>query len=96
MIKRMLLSIFALLSTLALGATMAVACGDPANMTHVGMVTAIDGKAKTMEIVDAQTGRNLTFQLNDAQVGTVSTRERVVIQYSEHDGVLVAEDIAPG
>jgi hypothetical protein len=96
MIKRTLNSIFPQLAALALGSTLALACGDPANMTHVGTVAVVDGQAKTMVIVDAQTGRNLTFQLNDAQVGSVSARDRVVIQYTEQDGVLVAEDIAQG
>jgi len=81
----------ALLLTLAAGG--AWACGDPAGMTHVGVVSAVDSKAGTLVLLDAQTGRNLTFRLDATPAGGVRVKDHVVIHYSEQDGVLVIEEI---
>jgi len=69
------------------------ACGPEENMTHMGVVAGIDPAAHTLTLVDAATGRHLTFVVTDAQLAQVAPKDRVVIVYAEEDGVLVAQEI---
>ena len=70
----------------------AMACGDPANMTHVGMVAKVEGQ--TLILVDAQTGKSLTFVITAEQAARVSANDRVVIHYAEDGGNLIAQEIS--
>ncbi len=69
----------------------AMACGDPANMTHVGVVAKVEGQA--LVVVDAQTGGLLTFVITADQATGLSPNSRVVIHYVETNGKLIAQDI---
>jgi len=88
--------VLAVTLALALGASSAWACGDPAGMTHVGVVASLDPSSHSLVLVDAQTGRNIAFEITPQQAKAVQSKDRVVIQYSEHGDVLVVEDIAKG
>ncbi len=81
----------AALGTLIFSAS-AMACGDPAGMTHVGMVAKVDGNA--LVLVDAQTGKHLVFVINADQAARVRANDRVVIHYSEDGGKLIADQIS--
>jgi hypothetical protein len=69
------------------------ACGPDENMTHMGVVAALDPAAHTLTLVDAATGKHLTFVVTDAQLTRVAPKDRVVIRYAEENGALVAEEI---
>ena len=73
-------------------AASAVACGDPANMTHVGTVAAVDGT--TLVIVDAQTRQQIRFVITADQAARLSAHQRVVVQYAEDGDKLVATEIS--
>jgi len=81
---------------LALGAFVAgpvAACGPEENMTHMGTVASIDAQAHTLTLVDAATGKLLTFKVTDAQLARVAPKLHVVIHYAEAEGGLVAQEI---
>jgi len=96
MTKRVINGLGALVGVLLLVGVLAApaaACGDEANRVHVGVVTQVDGDALTLTLLDAATGKHLTFAVTAEQAATVQANARVVIHYAEQDGKLVAEEI---
>jgi hypothetical protein len=81
---------------LALGAFVAgpaLACGPEENMMHMGTVASIDAQAHTLTLVDASTGKLLTFKVTDAQLAQVAPKAHVAIHYAKDEGGLVAKEI---
>jgi hypothetical protein len=93
-IKQMTAGTLAALALAVFVAGPAAACGPEENMTHMGVVAALDPAAHTLTLVDAATGKHLTFLVTDAQLARLAPKDRVVIRYAEEDGALVAEEIS--
>jgi len=85
------LSLFLALSVVV--AVPVLACGPEENKTHVGTVSGVDASAGTMTLLDAQTGKLLTFQVRGNLPNGLAQNSRVVIRYVLEDGALVAEQI---
>lgn len=83
----------ALTAGMAFATAPALACGPDENMMHVGVVVSVSGSEGTLVLVDAQTGKHLTFKVTPDQIKQVAANARVVIHYSEDGDQLVAEEI---
>jgi hypothetical protein len=83
----------AALALLALAAGPAAACGPEEMHTHFGVVSSIDTAASTVTIVDAGTGKLITFKATSAQLMGLGPQTHVSIHYEQVDGGLVAQEI---
>jgi len=92
--KKQILTIM-MAAGLAMSAAMPTfACSVAGPNKHVGQVTAVDTKAGTFTIMDAETGKPITFAasagiLKDAAKANGS----VMVSYEQSGGKLVAKDI---
>lgn len=93
MSKRTMNGMIGALAAVALSAGLALACGDPAGMTHMGTVAKVDAAAGTLVLMDSQTGQPLTFEITEAQAQALRPNSHVVIRYTEDNGRLIAEEI---
>ena len=69
------------------------ACKSAGPNKHVGSVTAIDAKAKTFTIQDAETGQPMTFAATDKILKELKVKDRVMVGYKEENGKMIAVDI---
>jgi hypothetical protein len=81
------------LGLLALAAGPVAACGPEEMHTHFGVVSSVDTAASTVTIVDAGTGKLITFKATPAQLTGLGPQSHVSIHYEEVDGGLVAQEI---
>ena len=83
-----------ILAVFVLGSvTTAWACKSAGPNKHVGSVTAIDAKAKTFTIRDAETDHLMTFEANDKILNEIKVNDRVMVGYKEEAGKMIAVDI---
>jgi len=73
----------------------ASACELAGPSTHIGKVKAIELAQDTFTIVDMQTKKDFTFQAEREQLQGLSLGQLVRVKYSEENGRLKAELIAP-
>ena len=71
----------------------ASACKSAGQFKHVGVVTAVDAKALTLTIKDAETGEPITFAATARQLKDVKPGDQVMIGFVEKDGKLTAVQI---
>lgn len=69
------------------------ACKSAGPNKHVGNVTAIDAKAKTFTIRDAETDHLMTFEATDKILNEIKINDRVMVGYKEEAGKMIAVDI---
>ena len=69
------------------------ACKSAGPNKHVGSVTAIDAKAKTFTIRDAETDHPMTFEATDKILNEIKINDRVMVGYKEEAGKMIAVDI---
>ncbi|HEY5593695.1 MAG TPA: hypothetical protein VIL61_00870 [Nitrospiria bacterium] len=83
-----------ILAVFVLGSvTTAWACKSAGPNKHVGSVTAIDAKAKTFTIRDAETDHPMTFEATDKILNEIKINDRVMVGYKEEAGKMIAVDI---
>lgn len=69
------------------------ACQSAGPNKHVGAITAIDAKAKTFTIQDAETNHPMTFEATDKVLRELKLQDRVLVGYKEEDGRMIAVDV---
>jgi Cu/Ag efflux protein CusF len=94
MVSRFKMSLVALVAALVLAGVPAVwACKSAGQFKHVGVVTAVDAKALTLTIKDAETGEPITFAATAKQLKDVKPGDQVMVGFLEKDGKLTAVQI---
>ncbi len=71
----------------------ALACKSAGAFKHVGVVAAVDTKALTVTIKDAETGEPITFAATAKQLKDIKPGDDVMIGFTEKDGTLTAVQI---
>jgi hypothetical protein len=92
--KKQILTIVMAAGLLISATTPAFACSVAGPNKHVGQVTAVNAKAGTFTIMDAETRKPITFAaaagiLKDA----AKAKGSVMVSYKQSDGKMVAKDI---
>jgi Cu/Ag efflux protein CusF len=94
MVSRLKTGLVALVAALVLaGVPAAWACKSAGQFKHVGVVTAVDAKALTLTIKDAETGEPITFAATAKQLKDVKPGDQVMVGFVEKDGTLTAVQI---
>ena len=94
MVGRFKTSLVALVAAFVLaGVPAAWACKSAGQFKHVGVVTAVDAKALTLTIKDAETGEPITFAATAKQLKDVKPGDQVMVGFLEKDGKLTAVQI---
>ena len=94
MVGRFKMGLVALVAALVLAGVPAVwACKSAGQFKHVGVVTAVDAKALTLTIKDAETGEPITFAATAKQLKDVKPGDQVMVGFLEKDGKLTAVQI---
>ena len=95
MVSRFKRSIVALAAVLVLAGMPAAAwaCKSAGQFKHVGVVTAVDAKALTLTIKDAETGEPITFAATVKQLKDVKPGDQVMVGFVEKGGKLTAVQI---
>ena len=94
MVGRFKMGLVALVAALVLaGVPAAWACKSAGQFKHVGVVTAVDAKALTLTIKDAETGEPITFAATAKQLKDVKPGDQVMVGFLEKDGTLTAVQI---
>jgi len=94
MVSRFKMGIVTLVAALVLaGVPAAWACKSAGQFKHVGVVTAVDVKALTLTIKDAETGEPITFAATAKQLKDVKPGDQVMVGFLEKDGKLTAVQI---
>ena len=94
MVSRFTTAMVALVVALVLaGVPAAWACKSAGQFKHVGVVTAVDAKALTLTIKDAETGEPITFAATAKQLKDVKPGDQVMVGFLEKDGTLTAVQI---
>ncbi len=75
-------------------ATPVLACSAAGPGKHVGQVSAVDAKAGTFTIMDAETGKPIVFAASSGLIkDALQARGSVMVSYEKADGKLKAQDI---
>jgi hypothetical protein len=74
-------------------ATPGLACKSAGENKHVGQVTAIDAKAGSFTIRDAETQSPITFVASADILKSISADKRIMVSYKEENGKLVAVEV---
>ena len=69
------------------------ACKSAGPNKHIGSITAIDAKAKTFTIRDAETDHLMTFEATDKILKELKVEDRVMVGFKEENGKLIAVDV---
>jgi len=69
------------------------ACKSAGPNKHIGSITAIDAKAKTFTIRDAETDHLMTFEATDKILKELKVEDRVMVSFKEENGILIAVDV---
>jgi hypothetical protein len=69
------------------------ACKSAGPNKHVGSITAIDAKAQTFTIRDAETDHPVTFAATDKMLKDLKLSARVMVGYKEDNGKMIAVDV---
>ncbi len=94
MVSRFTTAMVALVAAFVLaGVPAAWACKSAGQFKHVGVVTAVDAKALTLTIKDAETGEPITFAATAKQLKDVKPGDQVMVGFLEKDGKLTAVQI---
>jgi Cu/Ag efflux protein CusF len=94
MVGRFKMGFVALVAAFVLaGVPAAWACKSAGQFNHVGVVTAVDAKALTLTIKDAETGEPITFAATAKQLKDVKPGDQVMVGFLEKDGTLTAVQI---
>lgn len=92
--KRQSLVAAVILAVFVLGSvTITWACKSAGPNKHVGSVTAIDAKAKTFTIRDAETDHPMSFEATDKILKGLKVSDRVMVGYKEEKGKMIAVDV---
>ncbi len=71
-----------------------LACSAAGPDKHVGQVTAVDAKAGTFTVMDAETRKPITFSASSEIIkDAAKSNGSVMVSYEKSDGKLVAKDI---
>jgi Cu/Ag efflux protein CusF len=73
--------------------SVALACKSAGAFKHVGVVTAVDAKALTLTIKDAETGEPIVFSATAKQLAEIQPGDQVMVGFVEKDGQLTAVQI---
>ncbi len=92
--KKQILTILMVAGLVMSAATPTFACSTAGPNKHVGQVTAVNTRAGTFTIMDAETQKPITFAasagiLKDA----AKAKGSVMVSYEQSDGKMVAKDI---
>ncbi len=94
MVSRFTTAMVALVAAFVLaGVPAAWACKSAGQFKHVGVVTAVDAKALTLTIKDAETGEPITFAATAKQLKDVKPGDQVMVGFLEKGGKLTAVQI---
>jgi len=93
-VKKQILTIVVVAGLSIFATVPAFACSAAGPNKHVGQVTAVNTRAGTFTIMDAETRKPITFAasagiLNDA----AKAKGSVMVSYEQSDGKMVAKDI---
>ncbi len=81
--KRQLLAVSCVLA-MAAAPMAAMACGPEKAAAHMGRITAIDGKARTFTIQDAESGKAITFKASEEIMAHIQGKDKMVmVKYEE-------------
>jgi hypothetical protein len=69
------------------------ACKSAGPNKHVGQITAIDAKADTFTIRDAETNHAITFEATEKILKDLKINDRVMVGYKDVDGKMKAIDV---
>lgn len=72
------------------GVSRSMACKGAGPDKHIGNVTAVDAKALTLTIRDAETSNLMTFKAEESLLAGIKESDRVMIQFKEEEGQLIA------
>ena len=71
----------------------AEACTSAGKNTHVGVVTHVNAEEEQFTITDAETNGPMVFSSTPELLSPLNIGDRIVISYTENDGVMVAKKI---
>ena len=71
------------------------ACDSMGPNKHVGVIAALDAKAGTVTIIDAQMQKPLTFAADAKLLAGLAPKKNIVVTYKKDGDRLAAEAIAP-
>jgi len=92
--KKHLFSIMAVAGLAVFSATPVFACSAAGPGKHVGQVSAVDAKAGTFTIMDAETGKPIVFAASSGIIkDALQAKGSVMVSYKKADGKLQAQDI---
>ena len=92
--KGAIVSGFFMLAVWVLGSvTASWACKSAGPNKHVGQITAIDAKADTFTIRDAETDHSMTFEATDKILKDLKVNDRVMVGYKDDVGKMIAIDV---
>ena len=72
---------------------LSLACSNLGTNTHAGIIEQIDSKAGTLTLVDAETGKSITFLVSPNLLASLKPNNRVMINFKVDGKALVAEKI---
>lgn len=83
-----------MLAVLVMGpVTTSWACKSAGPNKHVGQITAIDAKADTFTIRDAETDHAITFEATEKILKDLKINDRVMVGYKDDAGKMTAIDV---
>lgn len=88
-----ILAVLVLAAFLLGSVTTTWACKAAGPNKHIGSITAIDAKAKTFTIRDAETDRLMIFEAADKILKGLKIEDRVIVSYKEENGKLIAMEV---
>jgi hypothetical protein len=72
---------------------LSLACSKLGTNTHVGIIEQIDSKAGTLTLIDAESGKSITFLVSPNLLASLKPNNRVMINFKVDGKALVAEKI---
>ena len=78
---------------LLIAPALSLACSSLGTSTHAGIIEQIDAKAGTLTLIDAETGKSITFLVSPSLLGSLKPNSRVMIDFKVDGNALVAKKI---
>lgn len=71
----------------------ALACKAMGANKHVGVIQTIDQDSNSFSIIDAETGKKMTFEASSEIIENIKVNLRVIVTYQANGEILIAEAV---
>lgn len=72
---------------------LSLACSNLGPNTHAGIVKGIDLEEKTLTLIDAESGKPITFTASPSFLSPLEINNRVIVTFRSEERGLVVEEI---